>query len=104
MIDLQKLTKRIIDFRNKRHWVQEEAIAPKNMAIGLMLEATELLEVFVWTKDNRLPHDRKKHFEEELMDVLYWVLLIAHDQKIDIPKAFERKMKKNEVKYPVKKK
>jgi len=103
MIDLQKLTKRIIDFRNKRHWAYGKAIAPKNMAIGLMLEAAELLEVFEWTKDNKLPSNRKEHLEEELMDVLYWVLLIAYEQKIDIPKTFERKMKKNEVKYPVKK-
>jgi NTP pyrophosphatase (non-canonical NTP hydrolase) len=32
---------------------------------------------------------------------LYWILLIAHDLKIDIPEAFERKMKQNEIKYPV---
>ena len=38
---------------------------------------------------------------EELVDVLYWVLLIPHDLRIDLGQAFQAKMKKNELKYPV---
>ena len=44
-----------------------------------------------------------KAVSNELIDVLYWVLLIAHDMKIDLPAAFDRKMKQNEAKYPVSK-
>jgi NTP pyrophosphatase (non-canonical NTP hydrolase) len=39
----------------------------------------------------------------ELMDVLYWVLNMCSDLEINIPEAFERKMKKNEAKYPINK-
>jgi hypothetical protein len=34
---------------------------------------------------------------------LYWVLLIGHDFEIDVLKALERKIAKNEAKYPVEK-
>ncbi|MCB0333583.1 MAG: nucleotide pyrophosphohydrolase, partial [Bdellovibrionales bacterium] len=34
-------------------------------------------------------------------DVLYWVLLLAHDLEIDLAQAFQSKMKQNEAKYPV---
>jgi NTP pyrophosphatase (non-canonical NTP hydrolase) len=37
------------------------------------------------------------------MDVLYWVLLIAHDLDINIEKDFIRKLNQNEKKYPVSK-
>ena len=43
----------------------------------------------------------KADVAEELSDVLYWVLLIAHDLNIDLPKAFRAKHKKNNAKYPV---
>jgi dCTP diphosphatase len=38
---------------------------------------------------------------EELADVLYWTLLLAHDLGIDLEAALTRKMLKNERKYPV---
>ena len=45
----------------------------------------------------------KAEIAEELADVLYWVLLMSHDFKIDILEALEKKIKKNADKYPVKK-
>jgi len=101
MSDLQELTNKILDFRKKRAWTKGRQIAPKNTAIALLMEATELLELFAWTKDNKLPKSKRKELEGEIIDVLYWVLLIAHDNKIDIKKAFVRKMKKNKLKYPI---
>jgi len=101
MTDLQELTNKIIEFRKKRGWIKNEAVAPKNQAIALLLEAAEFLEVFEWTKDNKLPKGKREEMENELIDILYWVLVIAHDFKIDIKKAFARKMKKNKTKYPI---
>lgn len=99
MTEIKTLTKKIVDFRKKRGWGRHHAA--KNMAISLLLEAAEFLEIFQWTKDNKIPKNKRKQLEEELVDVLYWVLLIAHDFKIDLKKAFNEKMKKNEEKYPV---
>lgn len=95
------LTKKIVDFRNKRGW--EKYHTPKNMVISLLLEAAELLEIFQWTKDDKIPKEKRKQFEEELADVFYWLLLIAHDFNIDLKRALKEKMKKNEKKYPLKK-
>ena len=102
MADLSDLQKRVIGFRDARNW--EQFHNPKDMAVSLLLEAAEFLEHFEWKSSDEIKsHLKKKHTDvsEELCDVLYWVLLIAHDMNIDIQKEFERKMKKNEAKYPV---
>jgi NTP pyrophosphatase (non-canonical NTP hydrolase) len=52
---------------------------------------------------NKYVVDSKEEISEELADVLYWVLLMSHDLNIDILKSLEKKIKKNESKYPVEK-
>ena len=98
---MNKLLKRILDFRKKRDW--EQFHQPKNLAISLSLEAAEVLELFQWTKDGNLPKDKREALEKELADVYYWLLLLSHDLKIDLDKALEKKMEENDKKYPVKK-
>ncbi len=101
MNDLKNLTERVVAFRDARDWKQFHK--PKDMALSLALEAAEVLEVFQWKSeseiDSALPELRER-LGEELSDVLYWVLLLAHDAQIDLRAAFERKMEKNETKYP----
>ena len=104
MADLSNLQKRVVAFRDARDWKQFHN--PKDTAVSLLLEAAEFLEHYQWKSPNEIKqHLKKNHIEisEELMDVLYWVLLISHDLKIDVQKEFERKMTQNEKKYPVKK-
>ncbi len=90
--------KQILEFREKRNWKQFHLL--KNLAISLSLEASEVLELFQWTKDNNLPKDRKNELSEELADVYYWLLLLANDSGIDLGKALKNKMQINEKKYP----
>jgi NTP pyrophosphatase (non-canonical NTP hydrolase) len=71
------------------------------LAISLALESSEILELFQWTKDNTLPEDKKERLEEEIADVYYYLLLLAHETGIDIRKAFNKKMQVNANKYPV---
>lgn len=104
MSDLKQLTKNIIDFRNKRNWKQFHN--PKDCAISLSLEASELLEHFQWKSKEEIENyikTNKKEISEEIADVLYWVLLMSHDLKIDLKKALENKMEQNKLKYPVEK-
>lgn len=98
------LVERIIAFRDARDWKQFHN--PKDMALSLVLEAGEVMEHFQWKN----PEEMQKHLAEksqevgeELADVLYWVLLMAHDFQIDVLEALERKIAKNEAKYPVEK-
>lgn len=102
--DIQLLTEKIIKFRNARDWKQFHN--PKDMAISLVLEASEVLEHFQWKNREEIEKylkDNKDELAEELADVLHWVLLISNDLKIDIAKALRKKLKKNEKRYPVKK-
>ena len=104
MSDIQKLTKGIIDFRNARDWKQFHN--PKDVALSLVLEATEVMEHFQWKNSEEIEKYIKTHkheIAEELADVLYWVLLMSHDLDIDIVRSAEAKLLKNIEKYPVEK-
>jgi NTP pyrophosphatase (non-canonical NTP hydrolase) len=93
--------KKIIKFQQDRDWKQFHT--PKNLAISLALEASEILEIFQWTKDSNVPETKKALLEHEIADVYYYLLLLAHETGIDIKKAFDKKMKINLKNYPVKK-
>jgi len=102
MSDLKALQQKIVEFRDQRNWKQFHN--PKDLAISLSLEASEVLEHFQW----KSPEEMSKHLDEnrsdvaeELADVLYWVLLMAHDLDIDITEASRQKLEKNNRKYPV---
>lgn len=100
----EELTKRIIAFRDARDWKQFHN--PKDLSLSLVLEAAEVMEHFQWkSKEEMVKYVKESRNEigEELADVLYWVLLISHDLDIDVFEALEKKIKKNEDKYPVEK-
>lgn len=104
MKDIDSLLKKIIAFRDKRDWKQFHN--PKDVALSLVLEAAEVMEHFQWKSKEEIEKYLQKHrleVAEELADVLYWVLLMSHDLDIDVLQALEKKMKKNEKKYPVRK-
>lgn len=100
--ELADLTRRILEFRDARDWKQFHN--PKDLALSICLEAAELLELTQWKNGAELDaflKDRRSEVADELSDILYWVLLLAHEQGIDLSKAFEEKLRKNEAKYPV---
>lgn len=104
MKDVKELTERIIAFRDARDWKQFHN--PKDVALSLVLEAGEVMEHFQWKNKEEMEKyvvDKKEDIADELGDVLYWVLLMSHDLNIDVLDALEKKIKKNEDKYPVEK-
>lgn len=104
MSDIVELTQKIIKFRDERDW--EQFHNPKDCAISLSLEASELLEHFQWKNKEEVEKYIKTNINdisEELADVLYWVLLMSNDLNVDIVDALEKKIMKNEEKYPVEK-
>lgn len=99
-----ELLRRVVEFRDARNWKQFHT--PKDMMLALNLEAGELAEHFLWKNPEEIAAHLRDHRTEvaaELADILYWVLLAAHDFDIDLPAAFEQKMRANEEKYPVEK-
>ncbi len=104
MKNTKELTKRIIEFRDARDWKQFHN--PKDVAMSLCLEAAEVLEHFQWKNKEEIEEyikTHKEHIGEELADVLYWVLLMSYDLNIDILDALDKKIQKNESKYPIEK-
>lgn len=104
MSDFQELTQLVINFRDERDWKQFHT--PKDSAIALLSEATEVLDEFKWLTAKEIKEHlktNKKKVADELSDVLFWTLLMYHDLKIDIKSSFTEKMKENAKKYPIEK-
>lgn len=104
MSDIKDLTDKIVTFRDDRDWKQFHN--PKDLAVSLLLEAAEVLEHFQWKSASEMEeHITKNRHEvaDELADTLYWILLMSNDLEIDIKDALEKKLKKNEEKYPIEK-
>lgn len=98
---LSELVESIKKFSKERDW--EKFHDPKNLAISLNLEASEVLELFQWTKDNELRPEKRDELPDELADVLYWLIMLSNHYDIDLTQALAQKMKKNAAKYPVSK-
>lgn len=102
MLNLEELKKRIIEFRDERDWGQFHT--PKNLAISLSLEASEVLEHFQWKTEGETVEylkTNKENLADELGDVFNYLLLLAERADINILEAAENKLKKNSEKYPV---
>ncbi len=101
MSDLKALTDAVLAFRDERDWKQFHN--PKDLALSLVLESTELLELFQW-KDaaaaQQVASTQRAALSDELADILYYVLLMAHELDIDLPGALVTKLAKNAKKYP----
>jgi NTP pyrophosphatase (non-canonical NTP hydrolase) len=97
----EALVSRIKKFSDDRDWAQFHD--PKNLAISLSLESSEVLELYQWTKDNQLKPERAEKINEELADVFYWLVLLSNYYSIDLVDALDKKMDQNEQKYPVEK-
>jgi NTP pyrophosphatase (non-canonical NTP hydrolase) len=99
---LSQLTDLVLRFREERDWKQFHN--PKDQALSLCLESAEVIELMQWRNGDELQAHLasiRERLGEELADVLGWVLLLAHDQQIDLAAAFERKIRINREKYPV---
>jgi NTP pyrophosphatase (non-canonical NTP hydrolase) len=97
---IEALTEAVVSFRDARDWKQFHD--PKDVCISLSLEASELLEIFQWARDSsEVSLRRRADIEEEIADLLYWLLLLSHDLSIDMAQALRQKLAKNEEKYPI---
>lgn len=102
-MDIHELKHKLSKFRDDRDWAQFHS--PKNLAMALSVEAGELLEQFLWLKDDEtaklLEDSRKKsNIEQEIADVFMYTLLLAESMGIDVIDAARKKIAINEARYP----
>lgn len=101
MID-KDLQRAILDFRDARDWKQFHTL--RTLSTSLMIEAGELAELTQWTPDHALGErasEVRARLEDEVADLLILMTYLVHDQDIDVAQAIERKLAKNDKKYPV---
>jgi NTP pyrophosphatase (non-canonical NTP hydrolase) len=98
-----ELLSELIKFRKDRDW--EQFHKPKDLAISLSIEASELLEWFQWRSDEeiqvQLESDRRSALEDEIADVAVYLTYLCHDLKIDLNQVIANKITKNAKKYPI---
>lgn len=101
-MDIHKIQNIIKDFSKQRDWDQFHN--PKNLAMALSVETSELVEIFQWldaTQAENLSQANKDHLEEEVADIAVYLLRICMFYNINLEDAIISKMKKNEKKYPL---
>lgn len=89
---------KIIDFRDNRDWKKYHS--GKDLSISIALEASELLEIFQWSKEEVDKLDEIENIKEELADVLIYCVMLADYYNLDIDEIIENKLIKNLKKYP----
>lgn len=99
--DLQRLVQA---FCEARDWDQFHS--PKELAIGAVTEAAELLDLFRFLdleQQAELLADpgKREQVEHELADVLFFLLRFAQRFDVDLAAALERKIAVNDERYPV---
>src|SRR5437588_12347816 len=93
---LQDLRNALRQFAAERDWDQFHS--PKNLAIALSIEASELLEQFLWmSEDQCSPVSQRKseRIREELADVLLYLIRLADKLDVDLVDAAAQKLRHN---------
>lgn len=103
---LKELKDKVKTFCERRNWDQFHN--PKDLAIGVSTEANELLDLFRFKRDEDTKEimsniSKRQMIGEELADILYFLLRFAQMNDFDLANELEKKIKKNAIKYPIKK-
>ena len=101
--ELTELRDALRQFCAERDWPRYHT--PKNLAMALIVEAAELVEHFQWATAEEscaLSPEKAAQVEDEVADVLIYLVELADVLNIDLLVAARRKMAKNALKYPAK--
>lgn len=101
MTEINELIKLVNKFRDDRDWRQFHN--PKDLALSLSVEASELLENFQWKTSEEAVEANQENLKEELADVFIYALMLSDDLKFHVEEIIKDKLEKNGEKYPVEK-
>jgi NTP pyrophosphatase (non-canonical NTP hydrolase) len=99
--DLDNLRTRLETFARDRDW--EQFHSPKNLSMALTVEVAEIAEHFQWLTEEQsreLDPAKRAEVEQELADVLIYLVRLADQLGIDLLEAAQRKLAVNEARYP----
>lgn len=98
---ISELIDTLREFNRERDWDQFHC--PKNLAMALSVEASEIVEIFQWMteEESRYPASAKlKVLQDEIGDVVIYLFMLADKLGIDPINAASEKIEKNRLKYP----
>lgn len=103
MMTIDQLKGWVKTFCEDRGW--DPYHSPKDLAIGLVTEGSELLELFRFVREKDLNDllkapEKREAMADELADSLYFILRFAQLYGFDLSKSLQQKLVKNEIKYP----
>jgi NTP pyrophosphatase (non-canonical NTP hydrolase) len=96
--EIGQIIQELQKFRDERNWAQFHN--PKDLAVAISVEASELLELFLWKSPEDASAARVK---EELADVFAFAFLMADKFNLDVRQIVTEKIEHNKLKYPVEK-
>jgi len=99
---MKQLINDLRTFAKERDW--EQFHSPKNLAMALSVEVSEIVEIFQWlTQDEsrNLSFEKLEKVKEEISDVMIFLTNLADKLGIDLLAAAKEKIEVNERKYPV---
>lgn len=104
MASIEEIVPLLLNFRSDRDW--EQFHIPKELATAISIEASELLEIFLWKEKestNQVKSDKQimKLIVDEIADILIYLLFLSYDLEIDLPLVLRQKIEKNAIKYPM---
>jgi len=92
--DINQLSKLMNEFVSSKGWYEKNSKrpqTPRNIAISLVLEASEILEEFQWNDEIK----NKENLAMELADVSLYLLQLAHVCEIDSEASITKKLELN---------
>ena len=104
--NINELKQKIKKFCEERDWDQYHNA--KELAIGIVTEASELLEHFRFKSEKQVDElfkdeSKKQELSEEMADIFYFLIRFAERYDIDLTTELNKKLRKNEQKYPIEK-
>ena len=103
-MNYDKIQNEIKTFVEERDW--EQFHSPKNLSMALSVEASELVEIFQWQKQDEYSENKEKvvgAVKDEVADIFYYVVRMCQKMDINLEEAFFKKMEKNRQKHPINK-
>lgn len=104
--NINEIKERIKKFCDDRDWDQYHNA--KELAIGIVTEASELLQHFRFKSEKQVDEmfqdtSKRQEISEEIVDVFYFVIRLSQRYDIDLTTELNKKIQKNEQKYPINK-
>ena len=99
---IKNIQKQLSDFADERDWNQFHN--PKNLAMALSVESSELVEIFQWLTPEQaeaiMDSGESEHVKEEMADIMIYLLRLADKLDVDIESAVISKIAQNGEKHP----